>query len=111
MHLAYHHKSRKTNLHVFSTKVKDVICEEIRKSKFYIVADEACYESSKEQMVVQCSGLLTMKVFFVNFCFAFVHVSDTEALTLKESIYSILSHHTLNIQNIRGEGYNGASNK
>ena len=32
------------------------------------------------------------------------------ALTLKDEIYSILSHHSLDIQDIRGQGYDGASN-
>lgn len=39
-----------------------------------------------------------------------IHVSDTTSSTLKQGICSILSHHNLNIQNIRGQGYNGASN-
>ena len=30
--------------------------------------------------------------------------------TLKQGICSILSHHNLNIQNVRGQGYDGASN-
>ena len=31
-------------------------------------------------------------------------------MTLKNEIYAILSRHCLNIQNIRGHGYDGASN-
>ena len=42
--------------------------------------------------------------------FGVVHVPDTTALTLKDEIYSILSHHSLDIQDIRGQGYDGASN-
>ena len=39
-----------------------------------------------------------------------MHVKDTTTLNLKEEIFSILSHHNLNIQNIRGQWYNGACN-
>ncbi|KAL8115118.1 hypothetical protein AgCh_021804 [Apium graveolens] len=39
-----------------------------------------------------------------------VHVKDTTSLTLKTEICAILSHHNLNVQNIRGQGYDGASN-
>ncbi|XP_057723537.1 uncharacterized protein LOC130939451 [Arachis stenosperma] len=39
-----------------------------------------------------------------------VHVKDTTSATLKQEIYSALSHHNLNIQNVRGQGYDGASN-
>ncbi|QHN96174.1 uncharacterized protein [Arachis hypogaea] len=39
-----------------------------------------------------------------------VHVKDTTSATLKQEICSALSHHNLNIQNVRGQGYDGASN-
>jgi Domain of unknown function (DUF4371) len=39
-----------------------------------------------------------------------VHVRDTTALTLKNSICIILSDNNLNVQDIRGQGYDGASN-
>ncbi|XP_061955608.1 uncharacterized protein LOC133677544 [Populus nigra] len=39
-----------------------------------------------------------------------VHVKDTTAATLKEEISFVLSHHNLDVQNIRGQGYDGASN-
>ncbi|XP_019192725.1 PREDICTED: zinc finger MYM-type protein 1-like [Ipomoea nil] len=42
--------------------------------------------------------------------FGVVHVKDTSASTLKEGIFSILSRHNLDVQNIRGQGYDGTSN-
>ncbi|XP_019259567.1 PREDICTED: zinc finger MYM-type protein 1-like [Nicotiana attenuata] len=39
-----------------------------------------------------------------------VHVSDTSACSLKEEIYSLLSEHSLSPSQIRGQGYDGASN-
>ena len=39
-----------------------------------------------------------------------MHIKDTIALTLKEKISSILSHHNLNIQGIIGQWYDDASN-
>ncbi|KAF8412858.1 hypothetical protein HHK36_000830 [Tetracentron sinense] len=39
-----------------------------------------------------------------------VREEDTMALTLKKSICAIFSHHGLSIQNIRGQGYDGANN-
>ena len=42
--------------------------------------------------------------------FDLVHVSDTKAITLKNGIFYILSRHDLNVQNIRGQEYDGASN-
>ncbi|XP_028071527.1 zinc finger MYM-type protein 1-like [Camellia sinensis] len=42
--------------------------------------------------------------------FDIVHVLDTTSATLKEKICILLSHHNLSAQNIRGQGYDGASN-
>ncbi|XP_042387406.1 uncharacterized protein LOC121979484 [Zingiber officinale] len=42
--------------------------------------------------------------------FGLIHVFDTAALTLKDAIYSSLAHYNLDVQNIRGQGYDGASN-
>ncbi|XP_042380118.1 zinc finger MYM-type protein 1-like [Zingiber officinale] len=42
--------------------------------------------------------------------FGLVHVSDIAALTLKNVIYSTLAHYNLDVQNIRGQCYDGASN-
>jgi len=42
--------------------------------------------------------------------FDLIHVVDTSSLTLKKQISSVLSRHCLDIQNLHGQGYNGASN-
>ncbi|GMI90128.1 hypothetical protein like AT1G19260 [Hibiscus trionum] len=39
-----------------------------------------------------------------------VHVKDTTSKTLKEDISTVLSNHELSIANLRGQGYDGASN-
>lgn len=74
-----------------------------------MIVDEARDESMKEQIAivlrfVDKDGILRERFFGV------VHVPDTTSRTLKNEIYCILSHHCLNIQNIRGQGYDGASN-
>jgi len=42
--------------------------------------------------------------------FELVHVFNTAKLTLQNGIYFVLSQHKLAIENIRGQGYDGASN-
>lgn len=42
--------------------------------------------------------------------FDLVLVEDTSELTLKNKISNVLSHHGLDIQNIRRQGYDGGSN-
>nr|XP_023889657.1 zinc finger MYM-type protein 1-like [Quercus suber] len=100
---------QKEILHVFSTKVKKAIREEIGDAKFCIMVDEARDESMKEQMAV-VFRYVDVEGFLKERFFGLIHVVDTAALTLKKRIYSLLSQHCFDIQNIRGKGYDGASN-
>nr|XP_023904266.1 zinc finger MYM-type protein 1-like [Quercus suber] len=100
---------QKEILHVFSDKVKKAIWEEIGNVMFCIMVDEACDESMKEEMFV-VFRYVDAEGFVKEHFFELIHVVDTAALTLKKGIYSLLSQHCLDIQNIRGQGYDGASN-
>ncbi|XP_058776824.1 uncharacterized protein LOC131651174 [Vicia villosa] len=103
------HQIQKELLQILSSRVKKHIREEIGDSKFCIVVDEARDESKKEKMAlvlrfVDKVGLIQERFFDV------AHVKDTTSLTLKEAICDILSRHNLDVSNIRGQGYDGASN-
>ena len=100
---------QKEILHVFSAKVKKAIQEEIGDAKFCIMVDEAHDESMKEQLAV-IFRYVDAEGFVKEHFFGLSYVVDTAALTLKKGIYSLLSQHCLDIQNIRGQGYDGASN-
>lgn len=100
---------QKEILSIIARKVQKSVREEIGNSKFCIMVDEARDESKKEQMAivlrfVNKEGLIKER--FLDL----VHVKDTAALTLKNSICAVLSDNSLNIQDIRGQGYDGASN-
>ncbi|XP_030941516.1 zinc finger MYM-type protein 1-like [Quercus lobata] len=97
------------NFHESLAKVKKAIREEIGDAKFCIIVDEARDESMKEQMAV-VFRYVDAEGFVKERFLGLIHVVDTAALTLKKGIYSLLSQHCLDIQNIRGQGYDGASN-
>ena len=89
--------------------MRNAIREEIRDAKFCILIDEAWDESKREQMAiilrfVDKEGFIKERFFHV------VHVRDTTALILKNEICAVLSCYNLHIENIRGQGYDGASN-
>jgi hypothetical protein len=90
-------------------KVMNAIREKIGDAKFCIIVDEARDESVREQMAVVLR-FVDKDGFVRERFFGVVHVSDTVALTLKKEIYSLLSRYNLDIQNIRGQGYDGVSN-
>jgi len=103
------HHIQKEILHIFSRKVRSHIREEIGDSKFCIIVDEARDESKKEQMAivlrfVDKDGNIKERFFDI------VHVKDTTAATLKKELSVVLSRHNLDVSNIRGQGYDGASN-
>ena len=79
--------------------MKKAIQEEIGDAKFCIMVDEARNESMKEQMAVvfRC---VDAKGFVKERFFGLIHVANTAALTLKKGIYSLLSQHCLDMQNI-----------
>jgi hypothetical protein len=48
---------------------------------------------------------------FIRECFLdLIHVHDTYSATLKQELRYVLSLHNLDVKNIRGQGYDGASN-
>ncbi|XP_075654760.1 uncharacterized protein LOC142624919 [Castanea sativa] len=90
-------------------KVKKAIREEISDGKFCIKVDEARDESMKEQMAV-VFRYVDAEGFVKERFFGLIHVVNTTTLTQKKGIYSLLSQHCLDIQNIRGQRYDGVSN-
>ena len=92
-----------------ASKIKNVIREEIDDAKFCIIVDEARDQSKKEQMSIVLR-FVDKNGYVQERFFGLVHVKDTTASTLKEAIFSILSRHNLDFHNIRGQGYDGASN-
>ncbi|XP_059627182.1 uncharacterized protein LOC132269976 [Cornus florida] len=82
---------QKEILHILANKVRKMICDEIAGGKYCILVDEAQDESKTEQM-------------------ALVLRYVKHDVTLKDAISDILVRFDLSIQNLRGQGYDGASN-
>ncbi|XP_060210270.1 uncharacterized protein LOC132637150 [Lycium barbarum] len=85
------------------------IVEDLNGDYFGILVDESNDVPHKEQMAlvlryVNKEGTLIERFLSV------VHVKDTTAIALKDAIYSLLLEHSLNPYQIRGQGYDGASN-
>ncbi|XP_042425906.1 zinc finger MYM-type protein 1-like [Zingiber officinale] len=96
-------------LKIIANIVRDKIRAEIGEAKFCILVDEAIDESSKEQMAiilryVDRDGFIRERFFEV------VHVENTSALTLKKEICNVFNQYNLLTENLRGQGYDGASN-
>ncbi|XP_015947916.1 uncharacterized protein LOC107472903 [Arachis duranensis] len=100
---------QKEILHILATKVRNSIGEEIGDAKFCIIVDEARDESKKEQMAI-ILRFVALDGFVKERLFDLVHVTDTCATTLKKELISVISYYNFQVENIRGQGYDGASN-
>ncbi|GJT69596.1 zinc finger MYM-type protein 1-like protein, partial [Tanacetum coccineum] len=100
---------QKEILQMYAMKVQESIRDEIGNAKFCLIVDESQDESKKEQMAI-CVRFVDRKGYIKERFLDLVHVKDTNALTLKNEILSSLSYLKLDVQDIRGQGYDGASN-
>ncbi|CAN1144692.1 Zinc finger MYM-type protein 1 [Linum perenne] len=100
---------QKELLSIMANKVRCQIREEVGDAYFAILVDEARDESGREQMAiilryVNSNGILTERFFAIK------SVADTSAATLKQVISDALSEYNLQVEKLRGQGYDGASN-
>ncbi|CAH9105108.1 unnamed protein product, partial [Cuscuta epithymum] len=100
---------QKEILSVLATKIQQYIREEIGNSKFCILIDEARDESKREQMAIVLR-FVDKEGFIRERFFDIVHVKETTSLALEKEISEVLSRHCLSVKDIRGQGYDGASN-
>ncbi|XP_060201355.1 uncharacterized protein LOC132629917 isoform X3 [Lycium barbarum] len=85
------------------------IIEDLDGDYFGILVDESKDISHKEQMALVLR-YVDKKGEVIERFVGIVHVNDTSARSMKETIYSFLSDHSLSPSQIRGQGYDGASN-
>ncbi|KAM3193911.1 hypothetical protein ACQJBY_070514 [Aegilops geniculata] len=100
---------QKEILHIMACDVQSSIRNEIGDAKYCLLVDESRDESKREQMALVLR-FVDKQGFSREHVFDLVHVKDTSSATLKQEIDFVLSQHDLDIQNIRGQGFDGASN-
>ncbi|CAL9019908.1 unnamed protein product [Prunus brigantina] len=101
---------QKEILHIFANKVRKKIREEVGEDgKFCILVDEALDESQREQMAI-ILRFISHDGFIRERFLDIVSVHDTSSSTLKTEICKVFGRHTLLVKNMRGQGYDGASN-
>ncbi|KAJ9542793.1 hypothetical protein OSB04_029299 [Centaurea solstitialis] len=92
-----------------SEAIINVIMEDLGNDLFGILVDESRDVSCKEQMALVLR-FINKRGEVVKRFIGLRNVSDTSALSLKATIYDMLSKWKLSPTRIRGQGYDGASN-
>ena len=96
-------------VHCFAEEVVKSIIEEVDHGIFGLLVDESADISHKEQMAVVLRFVDkngTIKERFIGV----VHVKETSSLTLQLAIDDLFAKYGLSLKNVRGQGYDGASN-
>ncbi|KAK3211959.1 hypothetical protein Dsin_016665 [Dipteronia sinensis] len=100
---------QKEILKILANKIKKKIQEEVGDAKYCILVDEALDESNTKQMAI-ILRFVDYNGFIREPFFGVVGVEDTTSLTLKTHITEVLTKYNLQIVDMRGQGYDGASN-
>jgi hypothetical protein len=93
----------------FADEILHSILEDIGQDVFCLLVDESRDVSCKEQMAVVLRYVDSCGVVTESFV-GLVHVKDTTSANLKLSIDSLFARFKLSIKQVRGQGYDGASN-
>ncbi|CAN1755941.1 Zinc finger MYM-type protein 1 [Linum perenne] len=100
---------QKEILGIIANRIRRKIREDIGDSCFSILVDEAADAAGREQMsiilrFVNSRGIVTERFFSLR------SVPETSAKTLKQEICDVLSEYNLQVDKLRGQGYDGAIN-
>ncbi|KAI0492420.1 hypothetical protein KFK09_026692 [Dendrobium nobile] len=90
-------------------EVSNVIINELKNNVFAVLLDESRDISVKEQVAVALRYVDTRGCIIERFI-GIVHVGDTTAPTLKLAIEHLFAKYGLSLTQLRGQGYDGASN-
>ncbi|XP_066351353.1 uncharacterized protein [Miscanthus floridulus] len=102
-------KIQKQIIHCCAIETRKKIIEELGDEPFAILADESSDISHKEQLAL-CLCFVDKLGRPCEHFIGVVHVDDTTSLSLKEAIKGLLDSNGLSMTQIRGQGYDGASN-
>ncbi|XP_050256643.1 uncharacterized protein LOC126702070 [Quercus robur] len=104
-----HSDIQKDIVNAIARETSKAIIKDLDNGFFSILVDESHDISVKEQMSLVLRYVNKKGIIIERFL-GIVHVASTTALSLKCAIECLLCEHNLSLSNLRGQGYDGASN-
>ena len=100
---------QKDIVNAIARETSKAIIKDLDNGFFSILVDQSRDISVKEQMALVLRYVNKKGIIIERFL-GIVHVASTTALSLKHAIECLLCEHNLSLSNLRGQGYDGASN-
>ncbi|KAK4590852.1 hypothetical protein RGQ29_021158 [Quercus rubra] len=104
-----HSEIQKDIVNTIASETSKAIIKDLDNGFFSILVDESRDISVKKQMFLVLR-YVNKKGTIIERFLGIVHVASTTALSLKCAIEFLLCEHNLSLSNLRGQGYDGASN-